>query len=76
VGFRGTSSSNFSHIASVEPDSLGERSGFRPGDVLVSLNGEPISSYNQGSLGALIRGTEPLRWIVERDGVEQVIEVP
>jgi len=76
VRFRGTSSSSFTQVASVAAGSLGERVGFRSGDVLVSLNGKPMSSYDQASLGTIIRGTERLRWKVKRDGAPLVIEVP
>lgn len=76
VRFRGTPSAGFTHVASVDPGSLGERAGFQPDDLLVSLNGQPISEYDQVTLGTLIRGTAPLRWVVERDGVRHVIEIP
>ena len=75
VRLRGASA-GFTHVASVDPGSLGERAGFQPGDLLVSLNGQPIAEFDQVALGTLIRGTALLRWEVERDGVRHVIEIP
>jgi predicted aspartyl protease len=76
VRFRGTPPAHFTHVASVDAGSLGERSGFQPGDRLVSLNGRPMSEYDRSSLGRLIGGTTPLRWELEREGVRHVIEIP
>ena len=76
VRFRGSPSAGFTHVASVDPGSLGEGAGFQANDQLVSLNGQPISEYDQVALGTLIRGTAPLRRVVERAGVRHVIEIP
>jgi hypothetical protein len=75
VQFRGMPGGSVLTIGYVEPGSLGEKSGLLPGDVLLTLNGKPGEEYDTGSLGALIRGTEPLHLEVDRDGQTQIIEV-
>ena len=62
-------------IGFVEPDSLGEKSGLLPGDVLLKLNGKPSEEYDMGSLGALFRGAEPLLMEVDRDAQIRTIEI-
>ena len=62
-------------MAAVDPGSLGEQVGFRAGDVLISLNGRPMSEYDPAALGALIRGSERLVWEIERAGERRTIEV-
>lgn len=76
VRFRGSPSGGFTHVDRIDPGSLGEKAGFQAGDRLVSLNGRPMSAYDMATLGSLIRGTKPLLWVVERDGVRHDIEIP
>ncbi len=75
VQFRGMPGGSVLTIGYVEPDSLGERSGLLPGDVLLKLNDKPSEEYDMATLGALIRSTEPLRLEVDRDGQTQIIEI-
>ncbi|MCU1439901.1 MAG: metalloprotease [Rhodoglobus sp.] len=51
----------------------GLAAGLKPGDRLVSLNGEPIGSWDQAT--AIIRASagERLEIVVERDGAEQTL---
>jgi hypothetical protein len=75
VQFRGAPGVGLSEVAAVDPGSLGEQVGFRAGDVLISLNGRPMSEYDPAALGALIRGSERLVWEIERAGERRTIEV-
>jgi len=75
VQFRGMPGGSTLTIGFVEPDSLGEKSGLLPGDVLLKLNGKPSEDYDMGSLGALFRGAEPLLMEVDRDGQIRTIEI-
>lgn len=55
-------------IASVTPEGAAAAAGFKDGDILVSGNGQPISSYEQ--LRAIIDGNvdKPIDFIVDRNG--------
>lgn len=75
VQFHGMPGGGVLTIGYVEPGSLGETSGLLPGDVLLTLNGKPGKEYDVGSLGALLRGAEPLHLEVDRDGQTQIIEI-
>jgi predicted aspartyl protease len=75
VQFRGMPGGSTLTIGYVEPDSLGEQSGLLASDVLLKLNDKPSEEYDMASLGALFRGTEPLRMEVERDGQMRTIEI-
>ena len=66
---------SLSAIVAVDPGSLGERAGFRPGDVVVRLNGRPMSDYDVSALGDLIRGTAVLTWELDREGERVTIVV-
>lgn len=57
--------------AADDPEAPGLAAGLKPGDRLVSMNGEPITSWEQAT--GIIRAAagEPLDIVVERDG-EQV----
>ena len=75
VQFRGMPGGSTLEIGDVQPGSLGEQSGLLPGDVLTKLNGMPAEEYDMPTLGALIRGDEPLVLEVERDGETKTIEI-
>jgi hypothetical protein len=66
---------SLSAIAAVDPGSLGERAGFRAGDIVVRLNGRPMSDYDMSALGDLIRGTAVLTWEIDREGEPVTIVV-
>ncbi len=73
---RGMSGGSALTIGRVDPGSLGEQSGFMAGDVLLALNGKPTEQYGMSDLGMLFRGSEPLRFDIERDGAPQTIVIP
>ena len=54
-------------ITSVEPRSIAQRFGLQPGDLLVSLNGEPV--IDEIDYQALIAG-DRVQAVLERDGKE------
>jgi regulator of sigma E protease len=55
-------------VASVQPDSAAAKGGFAPGDVVVSIDGQPIQSFFD--MQSVISGASgvPLAFVVERDG--------
>jgi regulator of sigma E protease len=63
-------------IEKVEPGSPAERAGLLAGDVIASVNGEPIGT-DMTKLTALIRNSadREMEWVVKRDGREQRIRV-
>ncbi len=63
-------------LAGVEPDSLAERSGFKAGDQINTLNGKPMADYVQNELRNLFSGQEPLVFEVDRDGQIITLKVP
>jgi membrane-associated protease RseP (regulator of RpoE activity) len=59
--------------ASGDPDAPGLAAGLSPGDRLVSMNGEPITSWEQAT--SIIRASagDDLAIVVERDGAEKTL---
>ncbi len=76
IEFRGMPDSNALVIGHIQAGSLGELSGFQVGDLLVSVNGREIDRNGIVELGELIRGSEPLKVKVKRDGEATTIEIP
>ncbi len=58
-----------------DPAAPGAEAGLKPGDTLVSIDGEPVTSWEQST--AIIRANpgEDLAVVVERDGAEQTLTV-
>ncbi|MBM7831106.1 membrane-associated protease RseP (regulator of RpoE activity) [Agromyces cerinus] len=58
-----------------DPAAPGAAAGIEPGDVIVSVAGEPIESWNEST--AIIRSHpgEPVAFVVERDGETVELEV-
>jgi regulator of sigma E protease len=56
-------------VGYVEPGSAEARLGIREGDVIVSVNGEPIKSWQDVSLATITARTNVLPVVIERDGV-------
>ncbi|UOE46038.1 M50 family metallopeptidase [Agromyces larvae] len=58
-----------------DPAAPGAAAGIRPGDRIVSIDGEPVSTWEQST--AIIRDhpDESLAVVVERDGAEVALEV-
>ena len=52
-----------------------EAAGIQPGDVIVSIDGEPVADFAEAS--AIIRSSpgEQLTFVVERDGSEQTLQI-
>ena len=75
VQFRGMPGGQTLTVGYVEPGSLGEKSGFLAGDVLLKINDKPTAEYDMASLGALIRGAEPLHMEIDRDGQMQTLKI-
>jgi membrane-associated protease RseP (regulator of RpoE activity) len=69
-----TLGSTQTECATDDPAAPGAEAGLLPGDRLVSMNGEAIESWAQGT--EIIRESvgEPLTLIVERDGAEVTLE--
>ena len=58
-----------------DPESPASAAGIKPGDRVVSINGEPVTTWESGT--AIIRESDgtPLTFVVERDGVEVSLTV-
>lgn len=58
-----------------DPSAPGAEAGLQPGDVIVSIEGEPITSWEQST--AIIRSHpgDPLSVVISRDGAEQTLTV-
>lgn len=63
-------------IQGVMTDSPADRAGFKPGDVILSVNGRTLLEWNE--LRAAVKGSlasgEPLNFMVDREGVEHSLE--
>ncbi|MGJ8663888.1 MAG: aspartyl protease family protein [Marinicella sp.] len=75
IEFRGMGGMGEMSIGLVESGSLGEAAGFKTGDHLLSLNGVNMKDMDLQDVGALIRGTEQLLFVVDRDGQQVTLEV-
>lgn len=64
------------YLASVEKDSPAEKAGMKPGDQLISINGQSVANFEQ--VIAVVRtfdGKKPLAFVYQRDGQTQNAEV-
>jgi regulator of sigma E protease len=55
-------------IGRVEPDSPAAAAGFQAGDLIKSINGSPIDSFEELQESTLISTGLPMRFVVERQG--------
>src|SRR5215211_293131 len=55
-------------VASVSPNSPAEQAGFKDGDIFVSGNGQPISTYDQLRMVIEPNVDQPVLFIVDRNG--------
>jgi membrane protease YdiL (CAAX protease family) len=62
LGIHGSTSANGIHVDRIEPGSAAERAGVRPGDVIVSYNGLPVTDFEhfvqvvrKGRVGDVVR---------------------
>jgi membrane-associated protease RseP (regulator of RpoE activity) len=69
-----TLGSTQTECATDDPAAPGAEAGLLPGDRLVSMNGEAIESWAQGTEIIRESAGEPLTLIVERDGAEVTLE--
>jgi regulator of sigma E protease len=60
-------------IQSVVPNSPAEQAGLKPGDRIISLNGEPPTSRDQVTEYIQEHKSEPIKLLVDRNGARQEI---
>ncbi len=56
-------------VDSVQPNSAAQTAGFKPGDLVLSINGDKIDSFSDMQRVVSISAGEPLDVVVERGGV-------
>jgi general secretion pathway protein C len=60
---------------SIQPDSIFERLGFKPGDIIKGVNGEPVNSPTQAmEMYQSLKSSENLNLSVNRDGKDEVFD--
>ena len=57
-------------VDSVNPGSAAERAGFKPGDVVISIDGEKIESFGEMQRIVAVSADQPLQFVVDRGGAE------
>ncbi|MBT8110194.1 MAG: aspartyl protease family protein [Gammaproteobacteria bacterium] len=62
-------------VTMIESGSLSERAGLKIGDVLVSVNEQPMQELELKELGPLFKSATPLRFKVERNGEPLTVEI-
>ena len=72
-------------ISALQPGEVAEAAGFKPGDLIRSIDGKPIATWSEVQRIAQVSAEIPLSFVVERDGKEltltatpklRVIETP
>ena len=63
------------HLRSISPGEPGERAGLKVGDVIVAVDGQPITFDTQFRDAIAKHPEQPIRITILRDGVEQNITV-
>ena len=56
-------------VDSVNPGSAAERAGFKPGDVVTSIDGQKIESFGEMQRIVATSADQPLQFVVDRGGV-------
>ena len=57
-------------VDSLRPGEVAEAAGFKPGDMIRSINGKPIASWSELQRIVQVSAEVPLSFVVERDGQE------
>ncbi|MEW2460886.1 MULTISPECIES: M50 family metallopeptidase [Microbacterium] len=68
-------SSTATECAPDDPESPAAEAGVRPGDVLVSIDGQPVSTFEQATTIVQASPGETLELVVRRDGAEQTLSL-
>lgn len=62
-------------FVSIQPDSIFARLGFKPGDIIKGVNGEPVSSPTQAmELYQSLKNSDSVNLSVNRDGRDEVFD--
>ncbi|HET9904610.1 MAG TPA: RIP metalloprotease RseP [Xanthobacteraceae bacterium] len=61
-------------VDAVQPNSAAAEAGFQPGDMVLSINGEPIDSFADMQRIVSINAGERLTFVVERGGARVTLE--
>lgn len=61
-------------VDSVQPDSVAAAAGFKPGDLVVAIDGRPIDNFAEMQRVVGASAGETLAITVDRDGVQQVLK--
>jgi regulator of sigma E protease len=62
-------------IGSVTADSVAAKSGIEPGDLVVSVNGETVKTWDDLQMAILPKANKPLTLVLERAGTPRTITV-
>ena len=60
-------------VAAVEPSSVAAQAGFEPGDLIKTIDGEPVRDFNAMYRRVTGSAGTPLTFTVERDGADRTI---
>ncbi len=61
-------------IGFVEPGSAAARAGFLPGDLIKSIDGRPISTFQEIQQAAMLNTGLMMTFVVDRDGIEKSLD--
>jgi regulator of sigma E protease len=62
-------------VSGVSPGSAAERAGIQPGDLVVSVDGAPVTSFQSFAETVRASGGRPLAVVYARDGVAHPVEI-
>ncbi len=62
-------------VESVRAGEAGESAGFKPGDLIVSIDGQPIATWSDMQRVVQVSADVPLKFVVDRGGVDLPIDV-
>jgi len=63
--------STAARVATVQPGSAAEAAGFQPGDLVLSIDGQPIESFGELQRVVVTSPGQPLHIVVNRGGVRE-----